>query len=186
MTESKAAAKAAKSEFKAGANASLLPATKSADGTPEVKDATEEEKQALAEQMKKDKELVVTEAPKPVAIRDIAPIPSTATIEFDGAVAEGDDNEAQIALVRAFIRNAVLRMFNLNVANGLKVSKAQLSMNSNSTSLRLPKVKTKPNGDFDETLEVYYNRAIPSIRIWMLQSLTNARKSEARITSAIF
>lgn len=97
----------------------------------------------------------------------------------DGIVVECNDivsstQEEKVTTIRQYIRSKILRMFNVSEVNKTMVQNGKMYFNNNRTSMKLPKVKITENGNFAESLEQYYERAKPYIKVWLQQSLQNS------------
>lgn len=93
--------------------------------------------------------------------------------EFNGVESA---TEADIVVaIKGYIRTKVLKQFNVAEVEKTQITGGKLYFNNgNRTALKLPAVKLKPNGEFAEDMDVYYNRVKPEITKWLLQSSQNA------------
>jgi hypothetical protein len=89
-------------------------------------------------------------------------------VEFNGNVAQSEEDK--VAFIRMYIRNKVLRQFNVVEVEKNLISGGKIYLNSNRSALKLPRVKETPSGAFAESLEQYYTRVKPDIKKWLTQA----------------
>ena len=97
----------------------------------------------------------------------------------EGIKLESNDVEAtetadQILMIRQHIRSKVLKQFNVAEIAKTPINNGRLYFNGNRNSMKLPKVTTDENGNFTESLQVYFDRVKPLIGIWLKQSIQNS------------
>lgn len=88
---------------------------------------------------------------------------------------EATEQAEQIKMVQSFLRNKILRQFNISEVAKTPVIGGGILFNGNATRLKLPKVKMNEEGEFLETLPEYYERCKPEISRWLRQSMQNSR-----------
>ena len=91
------------------------------------------------------------------------------TVEFNSIVSETVEDKEQA--VKQYVRNKLLRQFNVVEVQKNMVSGGKLYLNGNRTALKLPPVKEKANGEWAETLQQYTERVLPDINKWIARSV---------------
>lgn len=99
------------------------------------------------------------------------PMPEKMRVSFLGGTT--DDKELATKMIQLYIRNKILRQFNVNVINRQPVKVAGGCLfNDNGTALRLPKAKkNETTGKWVETIPEYFQRVQPELRAWFQDSL---------------
>lgn len=115
----------------------------------------------------------------------IIPAPMVALASIDDAITtiklgdiEATTKEDMVNFLRAYIRCAILKKFNVTAINEVKLKSSELFVNKNGTTLKLPKMTFQTDGGFAETFPQYYERSKPAIKIWLIQSTQNVAISQ--------
>lgn len=107
--------------------------------------------------------------------------PTVTSMELNDVVTT--DASEMMNFLKSYIRCAVLRQFNVAEVNRIEVVSGKLLMNSNRTRMKLPKLNLRADGGFAETLPEYYKRALPAIKVWLIQSTQNAAITQEIVES---
>lgn len=115
----------------------------------------------------------------------IAPAPMVAATSLDDSITsikmgdtEATTKEDMVLFLKAYIRCAILKKFNVTAINEVKLKSGELFVNKNGTTLKLPKMTFRLDGGFAETFPQYYERCKPSIKVWLIQSTQNVAISQ--------
>lgn len=125
---------------------------------------------------------IVTPAKSENTPLDIVVSAAVRKVEFDGIEATTD--EEKVSMIRKYVRNKLLKQFNIAEINKTVVTSGRLYFNEgNRVALKLPKVKLDTTGAFAEDLQTYFNRVKPEIKVWLVQSCQMADVTEAFVTA---
>lgn len=85
--------------------------------------------------------------------------------------------DEQVQVLRAYIRNKVLKQFGIQSVNKTLVSALPVGFNDSNvqTALKLPKPHVNLAGDYVESLPAYYTRVLPVVQQWLRNSLFNSK-----------